>query len=442
MDRNSPTIVIIDQNRVGRKVYSRIMARHFGDKARILEVDQGADALYFCQSQEISLILIDDDASDMTYMTFLGKIQTLPEGKRVPVVVITSEGDETRAVEAIKAGARDYLIKGKFSQDTLGPSMERAMAEVHLLREIKHEKKERARIETNLRLFRDLINQTVDALFIVDPFSGVLLDFNDSAWRNLGYDAGELRQITMREVLDGFGKPSAWNNLLARIREEGNWTYEGLFIRKDTSTYPVEVTLHHVKRGDEEYLVGVARDITRRKEIEEKLRDLSNRDGLTGLYNRRYLDETLEREWNRRRREGKPLHLIMLDVDHFKKYNDTYGHLAGDECLKSVSKLMQEHFRRASEFSARYGGEEFAVVLMESNKDDVLQMAEQFRKDLEAKAMPHKSNDAADVVTVSLGVAGIQPSQHGNPKDLIERADRALYKAKGAGRNRVEQADG
>ena len=173
------------------------------------------------------------------------------------------------------------------------------------------------------------------------------------------------------------------------------------------------------------------------KDVEKHLSNLAVHDGLTGIYNRRYFDETLAREWKRTMREKAPLSLIMLDIDYFKKYNDTYGHQAGDECLRQVATTISGALRRPADMAARYGGEEFVVVLPNLKLEDSAKFGETIRAKIEALKMEHKQSDANPFITVSLGIASVVPSSISSYEELVGAADKALYSAKNKGRNRV-----
>jgi diguanylate cyclase (GGDEF)-like protein len=169
-----------------------------------------------------------------------------------------------------------------------------------------------------------------------------------------------------------------------------------------------------------------------------RLAELSMTDGLTGIANRRRFDEALSAEWKRARREGHPVSLILIDVDHFKHYNDTLGHLAGDDCLKRIARTLREHAARPADLVARYGGEEFALLTPE-NAESALRLGELLRDAVFSLALPHP--DAPERrVTISVGVATLVPLGGETPADLVLRADEALYAAKRGGRNRVEVA--
>jgi diguanylate cyclase (GGDEF)-like protein len=165
-------------------------------------------------------------------------------------------------------------------------------------------------------------------------------------------------------------------------------------------------------------------------------------DGLTQIANRRRFDEYLLQEWGRHLREQQPISLLLCDVDHFKLYNDRYGHQAGDECLRSVAKAISSCFR-AGDLVARYGGEEFAMVLPRTNLAGAVQVAERVRSTVAAAALPHGASPVCDQVTLSIGVAcrTPQPKRGADTLTLVEVADRNLYLAKHLGRNRVSHQD-
>ena len=176
------------------------------------------------------------------------------------------------------------------------------------------------------------------------------------------------------------------------------------------------------------------------RELNERLAQMSVTDPLTGLANRRAMDEYLDQEWARAFREQKPITAVMVDVDHFKRINDDYGHDAGDSCLQALAAELASHFRRSGDLLARFGGEEFAI-LMPNTSDQVRDKVERFREHM--AALPVKLPDGDRLVmTVSAGVATVIPGPKLTPRDLLRAADGALYQAKRNGRNRVELATG
>jgi diguanylate cyclase (GGDEF)-like protein len=170
-----------------------------------------------------------------------------------------------------------------------------------------------------------------------------------------------------------------------------------------------------------------------------KLEAMSHTDALTGLPNRRRFDETLSTEWRRAVRQGSPLGLAMIDVDRFKRYNDAYGHLEGDDCLRAIAAAMRGTLRGDPDVICRYGGEEFAAILPGANREVSMRIAERLRAAVSALRRPHTGNEGG-IVTVSIGLAAHIPKDSVTASDLVAVADIALYEAKMNGRNQVRPA--
>ncbi|GFO58323.1 hypothetical protein GMST_06480 [Geomonas silvestris] len=195
---------------------------------------------------------------------------------------------------------------------------------------------------------------------------------------------------------------------------------------------------HLELKRNRDLLEALGRELT---EKNEALKRLAREDGLTALANRRHFDEMLDLELKRAFRSRQPLSLLLLDVDYFKRYNDHYGHVAGDGCLRLLGATLRSTFMRAGDVSARYGGEEFAVILPETPPDKALLLAEKLRQKVLDQAVPHAGSEVAQVVSVSIGVVGAQVEGERTPQWFLAQADRALYLAKEKGRNQVTLAE-
>ena len=186
-------------------------------------------------------------------------------------------------------------------------------------------------------------------------------------------------------------------------------------------------------------VVAISRDITEHKKLETRLETLAIEDSLTGLANRRRFDERLKEEWARAYRDRSSLALLMIDVDHFKSYNDEYGHPAGDACLRFVAQIIAAETQRPGDLAARYGGEEFAMLLPNTDAAGCARIGDRIRRAIREAGLVHTTNHATGYVTASLGGAACRPvlERTAGVVSLVEAADRALYAAKEAGRNRL-----
>ncbi|EKN62480.1 hypothetical protein BABA_25696 [Neobacillus bataviensis LMG 21833] len=203
-------------------------------------------------------------------------------------------------------------------------------------------------------------------------------------------------------------------------------------------------SVHFQEDGSKKVII-VSRNITERKLTEEKLHEanellnrLSYMDGLTGISNRRFFDETLKKEWSESLVLQAPLTLIMFDIDYFKKYNDTYGHLTGDFCLQSIAQAIKGLISEASGYTlCRYGGEEFALILPSTTTEGGMKMAHTIQRTVQSLKIPHISSEIANIVTLSIGLASMVPTSTSKPHLLIKEADTALYLSKTNGRNTI-----
>ena len=263
--------------------------------------------------------------------------------------------------------------------------------------------------------------------------------------RVLGYRASELLQGHPRETTH----PDDWPVLRENFEEivaTGDAPPVSYRVRRKNGEYLWVETQGRRLEGGSGFIVAM-RDISRRKRVEELLHEANNHlqrqvmiDGLTGIGNRRCLDLTFDKEVKRAARNENPLGMLMIDVDNFKRFNDIYGHQAGDVCLRRIAETVSSEIRRPADFAARCGGEEFAVLLPDTDEAGSTAMAERIRAAIQRLAVEHSANPGG-VATVSIGVAVARPGHSATSgDDLVTNADRALYEAKARGRNCVSRA--
>jgi len=310
-------------------------------------------------------------------------------------------------------------------------------------RDITERKRSERFIRESEERYRSLVQLSPDSIFIHD--GGKIVFCNEACARLIQADhPDELLGMNMFD----FVLPEAQRKmelLLQRIyaSESGDIApFETKLVRRKTGdTIDVEGTAAFVDSNEKKLLQVVLRNVTKRSIEKERLQRLSQLDGLTNIANRRYFDAVLHREVNRARRNKLPISLLLFDIDNFKKYNDMYGHLTGDDCLKRVTETARQTLKRPGDLLARFGGEEFAVLLPETDEYGAATVGEQLRSAIEAQAIPHPGSDVQPIVTISVGVSSMCRPSTTDIVPFIERADRALYAAKRNGKNRVEVYD-
>jgi diguanylate cyclase (GGDEF)-like protein/PAS domain S-box-containing protein len=292
--------------------------------------------------------------------------------------------------------------------------------------------------ESAERLAAAVFASTTEGIMVTDKDS-VIQSVNKAFEQITGYSEAEVKGQTPRILKSGLQDASFYVWMWKTLRETGMWKGNFWNRRKNGVIYPQETTINAIRneRGEIMQYCGIFRDITEQYRLEETLRTLSTTDGLTGLANRRSFDESIESEWRRAQRIGYSLAIIMADIDDFKRFNDTYGHLEGDECLKKVALVFKTAVRRAGDLAARFGGEEFVLLLPMTRVNEAGQIAEEIRLRIEALKMIPKSGAASVRVTISMGVSAAAPKQEVSAEGLLTMADQALYQAKREGKNRV-----
>jgi len=292
--------------------------------------------------------------------------------------------------------------------------------------------------------FKFLAENSTDVICRVGP-DFVATYISPSCQRLFGREREEIEAGRMDSLVYAEDRPMviAAVDHAAVSTEEGH-TVTIRMIKKDGALVWVEVNARHVRDASTGVLVEfvlIMRDVTERKLFEEKLETMAMTDGLTGIANRRAFDGALEREWKRTLREGRQISLLLLDIDHFKSFNDTHGHQVGDDCLRSVAQAIVGAVRQ-TDFVARYGGEEIAIILPNVDTAGAMETAEKVRLAIQSLRMTHAGNPEGDGwVSASIGAATALARLGGTmrmPESLLLTADNALYRAKHAGRNRVE----
>lgn len=407
----------------------------------------------------------------------LGWTQEDLVGQHARATILSNKPDDSDLVQALREGKR-FTSEHRYLTRRDGELLPVALSARPITRNgiyagnviAFHDISEQQRIQEALRhneQFHALFDYSLEGLFLIDV-SGNVVDINRVACEMLGYTrdqvvnryAGQFMQVARGGLLSNGG---------LRMAADADPTQPSVneveCTRADGGTFPAEITFSPVEYDERRLFLVTARDVSARKGAEEvitkmlselavarreaeranqelkatneKLLQLSQQDPLTGIANRRHFNDFLRHEWQRALRDHGEMSVVLLDIDHFKAYNDHYGHQAGDLCLRRVASVLGAELNRPGDMLARYGGEEFVVVLPNTPLEGAAHIAETLRQAVEQVAIAHERSPVDSKVTLSMGVAGVAASADVNPDMLLRAADRALYKAKRNGRNRV-----
>jgi len=354
------------------------------------------------------IVLLDLELPDSKGLDTFIKVHN--HEAEVPVVVLTGLKDEKIGLEAVQKGAHDFLIKGQVDGDLLIRSMRYAIERQRADEELQRSE------EKN----RSLLVAIPDIMFRLNK-EGVFLEFitakNFPLWMHPSEFVGNsVDEVFDKKISNRFMKSL---NLAVKTGKTQILQYQ---LSVDGKTHHYEARI--IATWGEEVL-AIVRDFTDQRRAEK----MADTDPLTNIYNRRKFSKLLEQEIKRVERYDRALSIVMLDIDHFKRVNDTYGHDTGDYVLRRVTEIIKENVR-ITDALARYGGEEFVIILPETDVRGASRLIERMRKTIEKTSL-----DSVGIITISAGIAGYIGGD--NCKSMITRADKALYLAKEEGRNRV-----
>jgi len=447
-------ILVVDDQPLNVKLLEAKLTNEYYD---VLTASDGPSAIEIAKTERPDVILLDVMMPGMDGFEVCRKLRAEPATMHIPIVMVTALSDTEDRVVGLSAGADDFLTK--------------PVEDLALLARVRSLLRFKVTFdELRLRLLAGAGANAVDEIMPdeVDPDNGriLLLEDFESRARMISEALGANNQVTVvdndnealqqadvgdydvvivsltLEEVDGLrvcsqlrSRPATRHVPILALIEEGD-------LELLAKALDLGVTDYVMTPLDRNELIARVRTQVRRKHYQDRLRldldesvTMASVDALTKLHNRRYLTNHLGREFERAIENKKPLSVIMVDVDHFKKVNDTYGHAVGDEVLIELAKRMIE-CTRTTDLSARLGGEEFVVVMPETTPQVAQTVAERLREGVASKPFPRQDGQPGLNVTVSLGVAIIK-GPGDSPADLLARADDALYRAKSGGRNRV-----
>ncbi|MEN9273460.1 MAG: diguanylate cyclase [Gloeomargarita sp. DG02_4_bins_56] len=478
--QGAPLILVVDDERTIRE-----MLQHEMEQAgyRTLTATNGAEALELCQKTPPDMVLLDAVMPTMDGFCCCAAIRQTPHCENLPVLMITSLDDEESVAEAFAVGATDYIIKPskQIHWGVLRQRVRRLLQAYAAMQELRQRSaQERKLTQITAQVRRSLDLQTIlrttvgEVQELLQVEQVAICEFSPVQGGRFTVESTRAGWPSVRSVSLPLVMPPAQNpehystDWLVQVADgdevTGDVWYGALVQRLGMQAFlavPVVLgerlwgllTAHHYStpRSWLPHEVNMLQQLTMQlasaiqqaqlyQQLEaanSELQRLAAFDGLTQVPNRRRFDEYLAQEWQRLAREQSCLALILADIDFFKSYNDTYGHVAGDECLRQVAQAISRKVNRAGDLVARYGGEEFAVILPNTSLAAAMMVAERVRQEVAQLRIPHEKSAVHGYVTLSLGVTSTLPQPQGSPAELIAAADQALYQAKQQGRNCV-----
>jgi two-component system, cell cycle response regulator len=416
-DPRKPAILIVDDAPDNLGVLRSMMLRQ---GYQTFVATSGDRALDIAQRVKPDVILLDVVMPGIDGLETCRRLKAHPATARIPVIFMSARGDTEDIVAGFDTGAADYISKPLRLEEV--SARVRAQLRQRTSTDTQSEQADRLRM---------IVNSMDQGLLIVER-CGRVQYANPACDRYLGYAPEELVGRSLKELLD-CKEPGCCEGLDAMAYG----TREVKIRHRDGGMRAMDLTMTPMHAADGLF-VALLHDITHHKQSEDALQRAAMLDPLTQIANRRHFDAFLDKEWQRAIRNAQPLSLVVLDVDHFKLYNDTLGHAAGDVCLQKVAATLRDHAARPTDLAARYGGEEFVLLFAETPAESAARLAEMIRAAVEALQMPNPRSTTSTWLTVSVGVATIVPTQLDEIENLFVCADRAMYAAKAGGRNRVE----
>lgn len=393
----------------------RLLRRRF---EHVIVKENGLEGLNSFKEDNPDIIISDILMPKMTGHQMAEEIRKINED--IPIIFTTAHSDSDHLLKAIELGITHYVIK-PIDREKLFQALEKSRKVVVLEKEL----------EDSRAMFSSLSENSVAGVFV---FKNNFRYTNTQFEEITGFSSEELGEKNLSDLFSQDSKDSQEKiKLLSKYLEEQKAIdenhFEGKIITKEGKEKWLYFAVNFIHYKGEYIAIGNAVDITKIKELQSELEEKALLDNLTKAYNRNGFNDIFIKELKRADRYNEPLSIIMLDIDHFKKINDTYGHLRGDEVLKSLSAVIKQHMR-SSDYFVRWGGEEFIVLATETLLEGAKTLAENLRAKVE-----EFNFEEVGTITISLGVAQKQIDE--SEADFLNRVDEALYKAKNGGRNQV-----
>lgn len=380
-------------------------------------VDDGQKATKILDRENFSLIISDFEMPNLNGLDLIKKIKTLENYKNISIIIITNNNDNSLKTKFYKYGANDIILKPILSEELISKVIN-IFLNLKQIQEIKS--------------FNNLVDKNISTS--TTNIDGKIISVSEAFCQLSGYSKDELLGKNHNILKHPDMPNSIYKELWETISSGNVWKGEIKNLKKDGNSYWVKIVIEP-NFSKENKIIGytaIRYDITDKKLIEI----ISITDGLTNIYNRRHFDETFPKIINSGRRNNDLICFLIMDIDHFKQYNDNYGHQEGDIVLKEFANCLKATLNRASDLVFRLGGEEFAVVYQAQSREKAIYFANLIKTNIEELKIEHKYNIASPYITASMGLICKNANEFNN--DFYKEADELLYEAKKSGRNQIK----
>jgi len=417
LKRFNLSVLVVEDSKLFRVMITDILSRYFN---HIDNAENGRDAYTMFKHKKYDLIITD------VVMPVMNGIELVAEIRKtefaLPILVMSGISDSDRVIDLINVGVSAFIIK-PIDIENLEDQLARVCKPII---EIKKSQK-------SLDNYISLVDKNVETS--TTNLEGVITHVSDAFCKISQYTKDELLGQTHSIIRHQDTSSEIFKALWTTIAAGKIWQGEIKNRSKDGSEYWTDTTVSPIYDDDGEKIgyTAIRHNITDKKKIEE----MSITDGMTGIFNRRHFNELVGKLLSSSKRNKKHFAFILLDVDCFKQYNDTYGHIKGDEALINIANIMKNIFKRGDDYCFRLGGEEFGVIFIDVEPKKALQLSNSLKEAIEALQIEHKNNTASAYITVSIGLVVKSSDDTSTDGKIYKEADTLLYQAKNSGRNRV-----
>ena len=434
MNHREIKVLIVDDTPQNIDILHRMLSHK---NYSVSGVPSGKVALQVVKKFKPDVILLDVMMPEMDGFETCRRLKKDPECADIPVIFITAKTAAEDIAKGFQVGGADYILKPAREEEVWA----RVGHQVKLMLLLDNKNRLIEQLAQMERRNREIIGRASDPMIVVSH-GGIIESVNPAAIQLLKYSSLEIIGKPFIDLLESENRDSyhacfqqSFDNVNdCLIADKG--AFERQIISKNGVKIPVDLSVNQIGFDSPKFLCLI-HDLTIHHNLVQELKELSLVDKLTGIANRRRLEDFYTNEWYRCARNQSVISVLFIDIDHFKNFNDHYGHQEGDRCLKQVATVLERSIHRPADLVARYGGEEFVVVLPMTDYKGALKLAEDLRLNIENLSRPHAASEVSDKVTISIGVCSVIPREDITPDQVLQSADEALYQAKDNGRNQV-----